>query len=136
MLPAVVIVLWRADRTLVIRRGPNVQRAGYWCPPSGRVEAGETAAHAVIREAHEELGLVVTPRRHVWSCPTDDGRYQLQWWLADAPDDATVTPDPHEVAEARWTTVDEYLQLWPLFNDDIRFYTEVWPTLDAAADDR
>lgn len=135
MLEAIVIVVWRGDRTLVIQRGPRVQRSGYWTPPSGRVEAGETAADAVVREAREELGLVVMPRREVWSCPTDDGVYTLHWWLVDASDDAPLAPDPYEVAEARWVTVDEYLELEPRFDDDARFFTDVWPTLTSGSND-
>jgi 8-oxo-dGTP pyrophosphatase MutT (NUDIX family) len=127
-LQAVVVVLRDGDRVLVIRRGPEVSRSGYWTPPSGRIEAGETPAEAVAREAKEELGLDVRPREKVWECPTDDGRYTLHWWTADVVG-GSLAPAPGEVAEARWVTPNEFQRLAPIFDDDLRFFREVLPGL-------
>ena len=44
------------DRILLIRRGHG-PAAGRWSVPSGRIERGETAAEAVVRELFEETGL-------------------------------------------------------------------------------
>ena len=61
--PAVAIVLLRDDgRMLMIRRAEGIPKAGFWSPPTGRVEPGESAAEAARREAREELGLAVTPQ--------------------------------------------------------------------------
>lgn len=127
-LHAVVVVLRDGDRVLVIRRGPAAERSGYWAPPSGRIEPGETQADAVVREAREELGLEVRPRAKVWECPTDDRRYTLHWWTADAAGGELV-PDSGEVAEVRWVTAPEFARLSPVFDDDVRFFREVLPTL-------
>jgi 8-oxo-dGTP pyrophosphatase MutT (NUDIX family) len=125
---AVVVVLRDGGRVLVVRRGPSAARSGYWAPPSGRIEPGETQAEAVAREAREELGLDVHPRAKVWECPTDDGRYTLHWWTADVTGGA-LTPEPGEVAEVRWVTGDEFQRLAPVFDDDRRFFREVLPGL-------
>ncbi len=45
-------------RLLMIRRG-HEPGAGLWSIPGGRVEPGETDAEALVREMHEETGLVV-----------------------------------------------------------------------------
>jgi 8-oxo-dGTP diphosphatase len=44
------------ERLLMIRRGHG-PAAGTWSVPGGRVERGETAAEAVVRELREETGL-------------------------------------------------------------------------------
>jgi 8-oxo-dGTP diphosphatase len=125
---AVVGVIHDAGRFLLIRRADGIPAGGWWTPPSGRVEPGETQPEALVREMREELGLEVTPLRHIWTCPGSDGRFVLNWWLAEA-DDLATTPDPAEVAEVRWCTVDELRALSPTFADDVRFFAEVWPTI-------
>ena len=50
----------RADgAVLLAQRPPGKPYAGYWEFPGGKLEPGETAAHALSRELHEELGLTV-----------------------------------------------------------------------------
>ena len=53
-------VLQRPDGTfLLAQRPPDKIWAGYWEFPGGKVEPGETAYHALVRELHEELGITV-----------------------------------------------------------------------------
>jgi 8-oxo-dGTP diphosphatase len=125
---AVVGVLHDRGRFLLIQRASTVPAAGWWAPPSGSVEPGETSAAAVAREMNEELGLTVEAIRHVWTCASHDGRFTLQWWLV-ATKSYTVTPDPREVAAVAWCTTEEIAELSPTFDDDVRFFVDIWPTL-------
>lgn len=53
-------VLERPDGTfLLAQRPPGKMWAGYWEFPGGKVEAGETAHDALVRELREELGIEV-----------------------------------------------------------------------------
>lgn len=53
-------VLQRPDGSyLLAQRPPGKIWAGYWEFPGGKIEAGETAHDALVRELHEELGITV-----------------------------------------------------------------------------
>lgn len=54
--PAVGVVCLRGDEVLLIRRG-TLPRQGEWSLPGGRIEPGETAIDAAIRELREETGV-------------------------------------------------------------------------------
>jgi 8-oxo-dGTP diphosphatase len=128
MREAVVIVLVRDGRVLVIRRAAGIPRPGYWSPPTGHVEAGEGAAAAVVREAMEELGMAVTPIAHVWTNLSDDRRYRLLWWLAE-PGPGDPVANAREVAEWRWIAARDFQSLRPTFASHRRFFAEILPAL-------
>ena len=46
-------------RFLLGQRAPDTFYPGYWEFPGGKVEPGETAHHALVRELEEELGITV-----------------------------------------------------------------------------
>ncbi|MDD5383393.1 MAG: Nudix family hydrolase [Gallionella sp.] len=53
-------VLQRPDGSfLLAQRPPGKIWAGYWEFPGGKIEAGETPYHALVRELREELGIEV-----------------------------------------------------------------------------
>lgn len=57
---AVAVVWRRSDRgaeLLIARRHDGAIRGGLWEFPGGKIDAGETAARAALREVEEEVGL-------------------------------------------------------------------------------
>lgn len=54
--PAVGVVCLRDDEVLLIRRGKPPMR-GEWSLPGGRIEPGERAIDAALRELREETGV-------------------------------------------------------------------------------
>ncbi len=56
---AAAVILRPDGRVLLAQRPAGKPYAGYWEFPGGKLEPGETPAHAVARELHEELGLTV-----------------------------------------------------------------------------
>ncbi|WP_410570344.1 NUDIX hydrolase [Amycolatopsis sp. cmx-4-61] len=55
----VLIILERGEQVLLAQRAGTGYADGQWNLPSGKLEAGEDMIAAIIREAHEELGVVV-----------------------------------------------------------------------------
>ncbi|MBT1687901.1 NUDIX domain-containing protein [Dawidia soli] len=58
---------WQDDDLLVVRHralSPN----GFWAPPGGGLETGETLENALVREFLEETGLHVRAGRFLFGC--------------------------------------------------------------------
>jgi len=56
---AAAVLLRRDGQVLLAQRPAGKPYAGYWEFPGGKLEPGETPRHALDRELHEELGIVV-----------------------------------------------------------------------------
>lgn len=106
MVHVVGAAIVRDDLVLAARRGPGRQLAGLWELPGGKVEQGEAPADALMREAHEELGVVIRVGSHI---DTTTHEYPfatvtLETYLA------TITsgePIASEHSEIRWCTSNE-----------------------------
>ena len=57
MIHVVAGILWREGRFLGVKRPEGKAMSGFWEFPGGKVELGEDAACALIRELGEELGI-------------------------------------------------------------------------------
>lgn len=55
-IPAAGVVCLRGDMVLLVRRG-RPPRQGEWSLPGGRIEPGERAVDAALRELREETGV-------------------------------------------------------------------------------
>jgi 8-oxo-dGTP diphosphatase len=91
-------------RVLAARRTTPPEAAGAWEFPGGKVEPGEDAACAVVREVREELGCaVVVTGRLAGSQPVKPG-YTLEVVTAELVDGEPV---PHEHDAVRWLAADQ-----------------------------
>lgn len=57
-IPVVAAIIWREGRFLSAQRPEGKDYAGWWEFPGGKVETGETLSQALVRELHEELGIL------------------------------------------------------------------------------
>jgi 8-oxo-dGTP diphosphatase len=55
-----------SDSYLLVKRANRPNR-GYWAPPGGHFDAGETPLQAALRECKEEVGSVKLERRMLFS---------------------------------------------------------------------
>jgi ubiquinone/menaquinone biosynthesis C-methylase UbiE/8-oxo-dGTP pyrophosphatase MutT (NUDIX family) len=116
----VAAIIERHGRFLFGKRSPHKLSApGYWCPISGRVEPGESQAHAVEREVAEEVGLHVRAVEKVAECDTHDGSALIHWWRCDPLDDAPARLANDEHTELCWATIHELRRLEPVFVEDV-----------------
>ncbi|WP_256728706.1 NUDIX hydrolase [Microbacterium oleivorans] len=111
-----------AGRTLLVRKRGTER----FMAPGGKPEPGESAAQALARELHEELGVVVSPAdlAYLGRFESDAANEPGFRVLAEA---FALTLDPRsvsaaaEIAEARWLTPDEAaaLPLAPLSTEHL-----------------
>jgi 8-oxo-dGTP pyrophosphatase MutT (NUDIX family) len=97
-----------AGKILLVRRADD----GYWELPGGRIDVGESASDAVIREVREEAAVsirvsglagVYSDPAHVLAYPCEDRTYQQFAVCFHAFSEASVAhPDQHETISAGW----------------------------------
>jgi len=130
MLDAIIAVITKAEKILLIQRAANIRGGGHWAPVSGEVEPGETQEEAVVREAMEEVGLTVRPIRKVWENVSTRGTFTLHWWMAEYIS-GELALNAAEVSDAHWLTVEEICRLDGTFEGDREFYRDILPSLVA-----
>ena len=61
MVEVVAGLIWRGDRFMICQRPKDKARALLWEFVGGKVEKGESAEDALVRECKEELDIIVKP---------------------------------------------------------------------------
>ena len=87
---------------ILTRRASGLRsHKGQWALPGGRLDEGESAAQAALRELHEEIGLDLAPESVLGELddyPTRSG-YLITPVVVWAGTQLTLNPNPSEVAE-------------------------------------
>jgi 8-oxo-dGTP pyrophosphatase MutT (NUDIX family) len=97
---------------LLTRRAAGLRRhGGQWALPGGRLDAGESAETAALRELEEEIGLLLPPDR-ILGCLDDFATRSgfvvtpVVVWSSDS---APLRPDPREVAGVHFVPLEDLL---------------------------
>jgi 8-oxo-dGTP diphosphatase len=103
------IMLLREGTILLGRRQNTGYKDGHYHLPAGHLEGGESVVTALLREAWEELGILVDPDNaqlvHVMHQSNGGGRigifFRVEAWEGDV-----VNREPAKCSELRWFRVD------------------------------
>ncbi len=104
------LLLTRRDNVLLALRQGTGFADGMWNLPSGKAETAETAVAAVVREAHEELGIRLSSHEINFAaavhCRNSDTDIRLglffQAAAKETPLDVPYNAEPHKCAKLAW----------------------------------
>jgi len=109
----------RSAGGVVLRDGQmlliSLKEGSRWQLPKGRIEAGESAEQAAVREVEEETGVAGTPvvpleRIEYWFFEAGRQIHKtVDFFLLSYRSGSTADYDPREVSDARWFPVAEAL---------------------------
>lgn len=127
-----VIVLKKGDKVLFIQRAATKKSLpNKWAFPSGTMEAGETAPETAVREAREELGIVVEVERSLASAELPEFGSRLHFLICAQVAEGDMVCDPGEIQAVKWRSLAEFFAEHT--DDDIghgliylRAHPEVW----------
>lgn len=114
-----------AREVLVARRLDGAVRGGLWEFPGGKIEVGEAALDAALRELEEETGIAIGDARtraralpvasDFDPCAARERAVRLFGFLIEAP--CSAVAEARASAEVRWVPLEELGELpWPPAN--------------------
>ncbi|MGO1237584.1 MAG: NUDIX hydrolase [Hafnia alvei] len=106
---ALYIIVRQQQRILLLQRKNTGFDDGKWSLPAGHVEEGESALTAAIREAEEEIGIVIPSSAlnlvYTLHRKSDERTYIDLWFETERFDGVPVNQEPDKCAGLMWSDV-------------------------------
>ena len=109
-----ILVISSQGLMLLQQRGPNIMAPNLWnAAAAGHVDAGDTYESTAVKELEEEMGLTTSAEQlnylgkihmPVKSDNGDHAKFHVGYWVQN---DGEVHPDPEEVSDYKWVSVEE-----------------------------
>lgn len=108
----VMIILERDGHILLAERSGTGYADGLLNLPSGKVDPGENIIDAAVREALEEVGVIIDPAAlrpvHAMHHRNPEGQPRVGWFFATAQwEGEPVNAEPHKCAGIAWRPADQ-----------------------------
>ncbi len=99
---------------LVSSKKDHGQYSGYYYPPGGHIEAGESEVEALKREINEELQMEVIKASKLTDTLADVKDQKTSWYLCEV-SDQTFVMNQEELLDVNYFTQKEIqdLNVWP-----------------------
>ena len=105
------ILLMKEGRVLLARRYQTGFEDGKYSLPAGHVEVGESFVHALIRESHEEIGVILTEEQaqisHIMHRRCPDREYVDVFYTATEWGGEVKNMEPEKCDDLAWFPIDE-----------------------------
>lgn len=109
---ASVCLVSSTGRVLVSRRAAGKDYPLAWEFPAGSALRGESSRTGAVRELAEETGMRLAPDDLVLVGRVIEERALFDLWVAPMRGEPAAVPDPEEVLDAEWVTLDEVRRRW------------------------
>ncbi len=126
---AVYLILKQESRVLLLKRFNTGYCDDQYGLPSGHVEKDESIIDAMVREASEEIGVVIRSAdlrlAHIRDRSSDDGHRIDFFFTCERWSGELVNAEPHKCSDLRWFGRDQ------LPKDIISYIQQVLDQIDA-----
>jgi 8-oxo-dGTP diphosphatase len=110
-------VIIKREGKILLQKRIGAHGSGTWALPGGHLEHGETPEQTAIREAQEEVNLIVNNPKVVGITndimPAEEKHYITIFVEAESAAGTPAINEPHRITELRWCTLHELPE--PLF---------------------
>ena len=105
------VIVDEFERMLLLHRSTDSHT--HWEMPGGKVESGETAEAAAVREVSEELGISVRLVKSLGECQFEEGinGYQYHWFHAVIEHGKPTVQEPDTFDDLDYFDLDDMMEM-------------------------